>query len=264
MKAEDFVFEPGSPLWVINRELALLLAGPKAVLLQIAHPEVACGVAAHSDFKRDSWGRLLRTLDAVYGIAFGTREEASGVAERVRDIHSKVRGSSPRPYSAFSPDAQMWVLATLIAPGLEMYRRFVGPIPGEWLPVYYRQMRHFGSFFGLREDYGPQTWEDFSRYYEEMIRGDLLGSDPLSAELARFVVRPGSPLFLKLGLSCSRYLWEEFLESPVRERLGFRSRPLGRLAAKATGLLLPGLLRLLPGYLRFAPKYRRACNALRE
>lgn len=262
MNSHPFTFEPDSPLWTINRELVLLLSGAKASILQICHPEVAFGVAAHSDFKRDGLGRLLRTLEAVYEIAFGTKEEAARMAEHVRRIHAKVRGSQPQPYNAFSQDAQMWVLATLITPGLEMYERYVEAVPPDWFPIYYRQMRHFGTFFGLDEGHGPQTWEEFSGYYEDMLRGDLLASDSLSADLARAIIELNGPLVFRLGLRPFRFLAEEFLESPLRERLGLRSRLSGRVAVKALDGLLPRLLPYLPKSWRYAPKYLKSCALL--
>ena len=59
------LFGPRSITWKINRESVLLLGGGRALLLQIAHPLVAAGVGAHSDFRTDPLGRLQRTLDAV-------------------------------------------------------------------------------------------------------------------------------------------------------------------------------------------------------
>src|SRR5690606_37813674 len=53
-------------MWRITREQVLLLGGPSAAILQIAHPTVALGVAHHSDFRADTLGRLRRTLDAIY------------------------------------------------------------------------------------------------------------------------------------------------------------------------------------------------------
>ena len=45
------LFGPGSAALRINREAFLLLgAGPRALLLQLAHPLIAEGVSAHSDF----------------------------------------------------------------------------------------------------------------------------------------------------------------------------------------------------------------------
>ena len=47
---------PASEAWRLNREAMLLLAaGPRALLLQIAHPLIAEGVDQHSDFRADPW-----------------------------------------------------------------------------------------------------------------------------------------------------------------------------------------------------------------
>jgi uncharacterized protein (DUF2236 family) len=59
-----------------NREAFLLLGGTAALLLQIGHPLVGAGVAAHSDYQRDPFGRLLRTLNTTLGIVFGTTAQA--------------------------------------------------------------------------------------------------------------------------------------------------------------------------------------------
>ena len=260
--AASLNFDPASPLWAINRELVLLLGGAKAAILQIACPEVAYGVAAHSNFKRDALGRLLRTLEAVYGIVFGTPEEAARLSAHVRKVHARIHGDTPHPYNAFSQDAQMWVVATLTKPGLEMYERYVGPVPPEWLPVYYRQMRQFGAYFGLNETYGPQTWEAFCAYYDVMLAGDRLASDPLSAKLARAILQPDEPFAFRLALRPLRFLAEELLDSPVRERLGLRSRMSGRIAMRTVDGVLPRLLPWLPKPLRFAPKYLKACQIL--
>jgi uncharacterized protein (DUF2236 family) len=42
----------------------------------VAHPLVAAGVVQHSDYQRDLWRRLVRTLRALYLMAFGTKTEA--------------------------------------------------------------------------------------------------------------------------------------------------------------------------------------------
>jgi uncharacterized protein (DUF2236 family) len=54
------------------------------VLLQVAHPLVAVGVAEHSDYHRDLWSRLGRTLRALYLIAFGTKAEAEAAGAAVQ------------------------------------------------------------------------------------------------------------------------------------------------------------------------------------
>jgi uncharacterized protein (DUF2236 family) len=55
------LFGPRSLAWRINRETILLLGGGRALLMQVAHPLVAAGVADHSDFTRSSF-------DSAFGV----------------------------------------------------------------------------------------------------------------------------------------------------------------------------------------------------
>ena len=88
---------PKSVLWRVNREPALLLAGMRALLMQIAHPKVAQGVADHSRYREDPLGRGIRTFTAMYSIVFGQRDEAIAAALQVRMIHSRVHGRVADP-----------------------------------------------------------------------------------------------------------------------------------------------------------------------
>jgi hypothetical protein len=85
-----------------NSVLTPFLGGGPAVLLQVARPLVAAGVVQQSDFERDLWGRLVRTLCELYLIAFGTKAEAERAGEIVRAVHAHVAGTT-RPSSASFP-----------------------------------------------------------------------------------------------------------------------------------------------------------------
>jgi len=87
------LFGPDSLTWRVNREQALLLGGGRALLLQLAHPLVAAGVADHSDFRSDPLRRLRRTLDATLAMIFGTTAEAEAAAAGVRAVHERVTGT---------------------------------------------------------------------------------------------------------------------------------------------------------------------------
>jgi uncharacterized protein (DUF2236 family) len=112
----------------------------------VAHPQVAMGVAAHSKFRTDSIGRLHRTLEAVYSVAFGTSEEVERVRDGVARARRPVRGEG---YSAFDQDAQLWVLATLIMGSVNMYQRFVGKLTVPELDRFLEENSRFGEVFGL-------------------------------------------------------------------------------------------------------------------
>ena len=112
-------------MWRINREAVLLGAGPAALLLQVAHPLIAEGVAQHSDFQGDPFGRLRRTLRHDHGP--GVRRRADGrarhpAAER-RPRHGPGRRARTRRqrasagadgYRALDPELLLWVQATLV------------------------------------------------------------------------------------------------------------------------------------------------------
>jgi uncharacterized protein (DUF2236 family) len=134
--SRDGYFQPESVIRRIgNSPLVPLLGGGPAVLLQVAHPLIAAAVVYHSDYESDLWQRLLRTLQALYLIVYGNREEAERAAEAVRAVHAHVHGMTRSrlgpfpvgtPYSASDPDLMLWVHATLVEASLGAHQRFVG------------------------------------------------------------------------------------------------------------------------------------------
>jgi uncharacterized protein (DUF2236 family) len=77
MTSRDGYFVPDSVIRRVgNTPIVPFLGGGPAVLLQVAHPLVAAGVVEHSDYRTDLWHRLVRTLRALYLIAYGTKQEA--------------------------------------------------------------------------------------------------------------------------------------------------------------------------------------------
>src|ERR1700694_4081279 len=92
---------PGSISGRLNREAALLLGGGRALLMQVAHPQVAAGVAEHSDFERDPLARLDRTMELSLALTFGTLAEVRGAARQINRTHERVIGAG---YQALDPD----------------------------------------------------------------------------------------------------------------------------------------------------------------
>src|SRR5205809_2091899 len=89
LAAGDGYFAPESVIRRLgNSPLTPFLGGGPAVLLQVAHPLVAAGVVQHSGYRRDLWKRLVRTLRALYLVAFGTKTEAERAAEAVQAVHA--------------------------------------------------------------------------------------------------------------------------------------------------------------------------------
>ena len=264
LSRDDFAFAPDSEVWRVNRYANGLLFGPAAVLLQVAHPRVAQGVADHSDFRKDALGRLRRTLSTVNRIAFGTVAEAEEMRARMSKVHGGVTGETsdgmtgPKRYSAFEPDLLMWVLATLIDASIQGYEFVWEPLSRERRENFYRDFRKFGTYFGLGEEVGPADYGEFVRYYDEMLSGDLLGSHPLCAEVAAAVVRPQNPWRDRILGKVVDFLPIETVPQPIRGRLGLESIWWTRCRMRVLEKVAPVAFRTLPKWLTCYPESYRA------
>src|SRR5271165_7194283 len=97
---------PGSITWRYAADARTLLAAGYALVLQVAHPTVGAGVAEHSAYREDPWGRLLRTLDFTTSVIYTDPVSAAAVARGIRLRHRRIKGVRPdgRRYHALDPD----------------------------------------------------------------------------------------------------------------------------------------------------------------
>jgi uncharacterized protein (DUF2236 family) len=89
------VFGPASLTWRIDREAAIFLGAGRALLLQLAHPWVAAGIAEHSRTLADPIDRFHRTFNTVFTMVFGTLDSALAAARRLHRRHGAVTGMLP-------------------------------------------------------------------------------------------------------------------------------------------------------------------------
>ncbi len=143
-------YGPASEAWRLNREAMLLLgAGPRALLLQLAHPAVAAGVADHSDFRADPWRRLAGTLRSYLTIVYGTTAAANAEIRRLNTLHRGIVGPG---YSARDPALSLWVHATLVDSTMAVYDAWLEPLPATRREAFYAETRPIGRAFGVPED----------------------------------------------------------------------------------------------------------------
>ena len=103
---------PDSVSWEINADLASVSqAGLPAIVLEILHPSVVAGVQDLSNYRQDPFQRARATLGYVLTTTFGNTEAATRLIERVKDVHSYVKGTRPDgvPYRALDPELIAWV-----------------------------------------------------------------------------------------------------------------------------------------------------------
>src|SRR5437763_14236557 len=89
-RAGERFFSPGRMIWKVDREMVLLLAGGRALLMQLAHPKVAAGVAEHSPFKDDPLGRLHSTISTIQSLAFADPPKTQAAPALITNINSNI------------------------------------------------------------------------------------------------------------------------------------------------------------------------------
>jgi uncharacterized protein (DUF2236 family) len=106
-------FASGRPIREVHGDASMFVGGIRALLLQSLHPLAMAGVAGHSGYRSDPWGRLSRTSYFLAVTTFGTAGDAQEMVDRVKAIHERVRGRAAdgRPYDASDPHLLGWVHA---------------------------------------------------------------------------------------------------------------------------------------------------------
>jgi uncharacterized protein (DUF2236 family) len=120
------LFGPGSIVWQVHGDASMLIGGVRALMMQTLHPLAMAGVADHSNYREDPFGRLHRTGGFIGATTFGTTVAAQRAIDQVRAIHPHVTGVAPdgRPYSAEDPHLLAWVHVALVDSLLSSYQRY--------------------------------------------------------------------------------------------------------------------------------------------
>jgi uncharacterized protein (DUF2236 family) len=237
-------------------EGVLLLGGGAAILLQLADPRIARGVAHHSAFRERPLDRLLGTLDYIYAVGFGDEELAAAAIRAVNARHVPVRGdaSAGGPgYSAFDDDAQRWVASTLLAVALDLHERLWGQLDAEAADAIVRGYGPYGLRLQASRAGWPESRAEFDAWWAERVAALSVGDD------ARAVVRsllsgasalpPGSATLLPLV----RIITAALLPPAVRDAYGFRWTRRAERVANGWFDVIAFVWPILPGVIRHAP-----------
>jgi uncharacterized protein (DUF2236 family) len=246
----------------VHRESVVALSGPRALLMQAAHPVAFKGFFAHTGALDEPYDRLARTAAVLDTIGFGSREAADRATRRVRAMHRRVRGVTEDgvPYAADDPELLLWVLACLVDSALVVYGKYVRSLSWEERDAYWRDYKVVGNLFGLADADMPETIVDFDAYMAGMIGGGALRVSPAARELAvRIVLKPPVPLPARPLLELANQITVGLLPPEVRRQYGLRWDPARELwlhggAEYVKRLVVP----LLPSRLRLAPSARAA------
>ena len=252
-------FGPGSLAWKINREPILHIAGPRALLMQLAHPLVAKGVVEHSNYEEDLYGRTLRTFNAVYAMIFGTVDEALHWARRVHGVHRRVTGEG---YQANDPHLLMWVNATLLDSAVFAYESFVGPLTAKERALHYDEMRIFAAMFGISDDVMPPDVGAFSAYVSDTIASDEIHVTQPAREIAWKLLTGRH--FLRVFGPGARIAAAGMLPPKLRDGFGLRWNHRTALAYRALMGTARAGYRRIPSSVRATPAAYEAEQRLNQ
>ena len=245
---------PGSISWRVNREAVLLLGGGRALLMQVAHPKVAAGVAEHSDFQRDPLARLNRTMELSLALTFGTPAEVRAAARQINRTHERVTGVG---YQALDPELLLWVHATLIDSALLTYRTFVGPLTVAEAEAYYQEAKPIGTLLGIPVSRYPVSLKDFEAYLGTMLAGPVQ-PDQTGRRLASLVLRPPIRRVPGAAFLPVQAITAGLLPEGLRRAYGLRWGRPSRAVYWAARAALPRLVAAVPRGLRVVPPARAA------
>lgn len=268
---------PSSLTWRYAGDWRGVFTARSTLLLQVAHPVVGAGVADHSDFLTDRWGRLLRTLESTYDF-LGYRGEERGRSEaaRLREIHRDIKGvdAEGRRYHALNPEAYLWVHATLYHGMVQTQRLFGRPLSPVKEAALFGEWRGLALALGITERHLPDGPAAFRAYFDGMVRDRLERNETVDL-LIRLDREPLPPppkwplpktAWTGLALPPSRVLRRTGIAAlpPVlRERFGLRwtSADQRCFDALARGVRLAGAV--TPEPLRLSPVAARAMRRSR-
>jgi uncharacterized protein (DUF2236 family) len=265
-------FTDDSTIRRVYRERALALAGPRALLMQAAHPLAVSGLLAHTDSLEEPYDRLARTAVVMNTIIFGSRTEADRVTRRVRAMHRTVKGAlrgpagpfpAGTPYRADDPELLMWVLYSLVESGMLVYDMYVRSLSDDERAELWEDYKVVGRLFGLRKRDMPATLAGFRAYGDEMLASGRLVVTPWARSRAReIVLDPPVPLVAEPLVETVNFITIALLPEPIRSQYGFSSLPPAWLrklvVAGGAEYVKRFVVPFLPGRVRLVPSARAA------
>ena len=178
--------------------MLLLGAGPRALLLQLAHPGVAAGVAEHSDFRADPWRRLDGTLRSYLRIIYGSTTAARDEIRRLNTLHRGIHGPG---YDARDPALSLWVHATLVDSTVVVNDAWSGPVARDQAARFYDETKPIARAFGVPDAVLPPDLDAFEAYLDRQLGpGGPVQVGSTARELAEAILHPPLPgVLARLG-----------------------------------------------------------------
>nr|WP_267243493.1 oxygenase MpaB family protein [Streptomyces sp. PR69] len=230
------------------------IAGVRALYLQALHPRAVRAVLQNSDFRRDAWGRLLRTADFVGTITYGPAGAAERAGARVRRLHAALTAVDPATgerYRIDEPELLLWVHCAEVDSYLTVLRRSGFPLTDAQADRYIAEQRTAARLIGLDPAAVPATAAQLADYFRAVL--PHLAAGPEAQEVDAFLRRPPVPPPL---LPARALLWRRVASLAYDALPPYAHRLYGRPAAgpvptRRRLVAVGALLRCIPARLRW-------------
>ena len=258
-KTDMGYFGPDSVSWRVHREVTVLFGGARAVLMQAAHPLVIAGARETGFYERNPWKRLQRTLVLTYAITFGTKSQAHAAAERINEVHTRIKGVDDvtgRPYDALDPQLLLWVHACLVDSALLFEELTVGELDAAGRERFHQEQMLAAELVKIPREIIPATVPELRAYMRDVMeRGDLLVTDSARRVADLFFDPPAEAEWRPVLKGVSRLAFAT-LPPALREGFGVRLDAGKKTAMDATFAVTRLLRPLLPPKLRYIAPYQ--------
>lgn len=269
MDVDTGLFGPSTITWRLHADPMMIVGGLRALYLQALHPVALRGVADHSDFRGDPWGRLSRTGDFIGAITYGTQEDARKASARVRAVHGALGGIDPhtgRAYRVDEPDLLRWIHCCEVDSFLTTIRRAGFKLTDAEAEEYLQEQRRSAGLVGLDPESVPAARADLDDYFTTM-RPQLCGNER-ARQAVRFILLPPMPTWMQF-VTPARAGWTgvaglafTLLPRWARRLYGMPGLPTTDVAATASAIAMRRTLLALPAAVREGPHLKEARRRL--
>ena len=169
--ADDGLFGPRSIVWRVNRDRTFPLSGMRSLMVQALHPLAMAGVAQHSNWRKDPFGRLAATSSYLLTTTYGDTASALAAAAWVRKIHTHVKGVDTETglaYSAEDPDLLLWVHAAMVDSIITVVQRYGRALEEAEADRYVAEMVRFAEIVGVPAEQVPSTVRSLRAYIDSV------------------------------------------------------------------------------------------------
>lgn len=253
----------------INAERLMLLGWSRAILLQLAHPLIAAGVAEHSSFRAGTFTAIVRlheTIRSMLALTFGDDRAWQQTIDKIRGIHRRVNGRlretagrfpAGTPYSAEDPDLLLWVHATLLDSIPLVYERIVAPLTGAERDAYCVEAAPVAVALGAREREIPRTWTALRAYLDATYASGSIVVSAQARELAAAVLSPPLAWSVAPVSWSNRLIGVGLLPHHVRAEYGFRWNHARERQLRQALAVIRAARRVTPSRIALWPEARK-------